>query len=195
MDDANWVPKLHKCDDNNNNAKGSFYKDSNDNVIQPFELHHDKVEALRGFDFDLRPATPWKNKEESTKDFMYFSSENVTAKDLLKKGGRANVKINDTDIAIISHDNVVYAVQGKCPHVGGPLHLGDIEDVPGTGPCIKCPWHSWTFSLQTGKCIVPSGRDLAGQLETFPVQVNPKRNEIRIGFTEIAPSIFSNPPM
>ncbi|CAL8072240.1 unnamed protein product [Orchesella dallaii] len=193
MAETSSVLRLHKCDaNNNNNAKGTFIKDWNDNVVQPWQLLPSSAKPLRGF--ELPKTTPWMVNDESRTDFMYFSAENVTAKEFVKSGGRANVTVNEKDIALISHDNVVYAVQEKCPHIGGPLHIGDIEDVPGCGPCIKCPWHSWTFSLKTGKCIAPSGRDLAGHLETFPVRVNSERNEIKIGFTEIAPSIFSNPP-
>lgn len=37
-------------------------------------------------------------------------------------------------------------------NVGGPLHMGDIEDVAGM-TCVRCPWHHYKFELQSGKCV------------------------------------------
>eukprot|EP00470_Lotharella_oceanica_P015091 CAMPEP_0170198848 /NCGR_PEP_ID=MMETSP0040_2-20121228/69013_1 /TAXON_ID=641309 /ORGANISM="Lotharella oceanica, Strain CCMP622" /LENGTH=110 /DNA_ID=CAMNT_0010448907 /DNA_START=505 /DNA_END=837 /DNA_ORIENTATION=+ len=34
--------------------------------------------------------------------------------------------------------------------MGGPLTLGDIEEISGD-PCVKCPWHSYLVSLTCGK--------------------------------------------
>ncbi|KAM9138689.1 Rieske domain-containing protein isoform 1-T1 [Pangshura tecta] len=33
---------------------------------------------------------------------------------------------------------------------GGPLHLGEIEDINGQ-PCIICPWHKYKITLATGE--------------------------------------------
>ena len=33
------------------------------------------------------------------------------------------------------------ATSEKCPHAGGPLHLGDIEVLPDKSLCVRCPWH------------------------------------------------------
>jgi nitrite reductase/ring-hydroxylating ferredoxin subunit len=42
-----------------------------------------------------------------------------------------------------------FAVESICPHSGGPLYQGDIED----GPVIICPYHEYRFDLRTGRCI------------------------------------------
>jgi nitrite reductase (NADH) small subunit len=34
-----------------------------------------------------------------------------------------------------------------CPHAGGNLAAGHIEDHQ-----VCCPWHEWTFDLDTGSC-------------------------------------------
>ena len=52
---------------------------------------------------------------------------------------------------------------------GGPLHLGDIEEIDDT-VCVKCPWHGWKMDLETGKVVHPAGHDLRSTL-TFPVKV------------------------
>jgi len=36
-----------------------------------------------------------------------------------------------------------------CSHEGGPLNLGDIEDVGGDR-CLVCPWHRYEFKLTDG---------------------------------------------
>ena len=34
---------------------------------------------------------------------------------------------------------------------GGPLALGAVEEVPGAGACLRCPWHGSLVSLETGE--------------------------------------------
>uniref|UniRef100_A0A0B6Z049 Rieske domain-containing protein n=1 Tax=Arion vulgaris TaxID=1028688 RepID=A0A0B6Z049_9EUPU len=42
----------------------------------------------------------------------------------------------------------------SCPHAGGPLDQGDIEDIDGSVRVV-CPLHDYSFDLVTGKS--PSG--------------------------------------
>jgi hypothetical protein len=35
-------------------------------------------------------------------------------------------------------------ISAKCPHRGGPLHLGEVED---GGHFLKCPWHKTRVSI------------------------------------------------
>ncbi|MEM7775324.1 MAG: thiamine pyrophosphate-binding protein [Pseudomonadota bacterium] len=64
------------------------------------------------------------------------------------------------------------AMDNHCPHQGGPLGEGSIEQ--GTdGKCwIRCPWHGWDFDPITGK--PPGGHEDSGQ-ETFPVEIRDGR--------------------
>ncbi|MBI2213347.1 MAG: Rieske 2Fe-2S domain-containing protein [Acidobacteria bacterium] len=45
-----------------------------------------------------------------------------------------------------------FATDDACPHRGGPLSEGDI-----LGDEIVCPWHLWSFRLDTGvnPCSLP----------------------------------------
>ncbi|MFW2390140.1 MAG: thiamine pyrophosphate-dependent enzyme [Polyangiales bacterium] len=54
------------------------------------------------------------------------------------------------------------AMDNKCPHQGGPLGEGSIEN-----GWLRCPWHGWDFHPLTGK--PPGGFD--DGVETFPVEV------------------------
>lgn len=42
----------------------------------------------------------------------------------------------------IERDDAVHLVASRCPHRGGPLHLGDVVD--GT---LRCPWHGSSFRV------------------------------------------------
>uniref|UniRef100_A0A672MM89 Rieske domain-containing protein n=1 Tax=Sinocyclocheilus grahami TaxID=75366 RepID=A0A672MM89_SINGR len=41
-------------------------------------------------------------------------------------------------------------MDSSCPHEGGPLEQGDIEDLGNGKLALICPWHYFDFSLETG---------------------------------------------
>lgn len=55
--------------------------------------------------------------------------------------------VNGKDVAVFVMDGGFIATSGICPHAHGPLHEGEVED-----GVLTCPWHGWTFSLDSGKC-------------------------------------------
>lgn len=68
---------------------------------------------------------------------------------------------NQSKIVVIQsrRSEIFYAFNSICPHSGGPLHLGtleDIEDIDLSGECKKalvCPWHAYRFETLTGKSL------------------------------------------
>lgn len=42
----------------------------------------------------------------------------------------------------------VYALDGLCPHKGGPLGEGYCENGK-----VYCPLHGWQFDIKTGACV------------------------------------------
>ncbi|MGA2233332.1 MAG: Rieske 2Fe-2S domain-containing protein [Tepidisphaeraceae bacterium] len=56
------------------------------------------------------------------------------------------VEIDGYQLAVFRHGPNVYALDNNCPHAGGPLAEGTIED-----NCCVCPWHSWSFHLENGQ--------------------------------------------
>ena len=38
-------------------------------------------------------------------------------------------------------------MDAECPHAGGPLAEGTIEN-----GCVTCPWHDYSFELASGRC-------------------------------------------
>ncbi|WP_180539873.1 Rieske (2Fe-2S) protein [Nevskia soli] len=55
------------------------------------------------------------------------------------------VMVDDKPYALCLVDGQVHALDGTCPHQGGPLGQGMLN-----GSKIMCPWHAWEFDCATG---------------------------------------------
>ncbi len=49
------------------------------------------------------------------------------------------------EIALFNVDGNYYALENACPHQGGPIAEGWVENLT-----VTCPWHAWCFDLRTG---------------------------------------------
>src|SRR5579859_7811339 len=77
--------------------------------------------------------------------------------------GRGVVRVvNGAEIAVMRDGDEVYALGNQCPHCGGQIGDGYVED----GKAI-CPLHAWDFDLQTG--ISPFNP--VDSLPTYPARV------------------------
>ncbi len=63
-------------------------------------------------------------------------------------------------LCMTRHKGEYAALDNKCPHQGGPLGEGSIEN-----GLLRCPWHGWDYDPLTGKA--PGYDD---GVETFPVE-------------------------
>ncbi|XP_077991874.1 Rieske domain-containing protein-like [Glandiceps talaboti] len=63
---------------------------------------------------------------------------------------RKVIEVNGRTLVIFYHNGDVFALDKYCYHAGGPLEVGDIEDIAGVS-CIICPWHKYKISLATGE--------------------------------------------
>src|SRR5438309_2326154 len=70
--------------------------------------------------------------------------------DELPKGGSKEVEHDGRIYALFNVDGTITAIDGICPHQGGPLAEGGVE-----GTIVTCPWHGWQFDVRTG--TMPSG--------------------------------------
>ena len=57
------------------------------------------------------------------------------------------VKVNDKKICLINKNNKFYAIQDLCPHMGHPLHLGNLNPFNE----IICALHTYRFKLSNGE--------------------------------------------
>jgi nitrite reductase (NADH) small subunit len=65
--------------------------------------------------------------------------------------GRA-VSVGGRDLAIFNVGDRFLAVDGRCPHKGGPLCDGIVA-----GETVVCPLHAWKVGLTTGEVERPTG--------------------------------------
>lgn len=49
-------------------------------------------------------------------------------------------------IALFNVEGEFHALDGLCPHQGGPLGKGRL-----TGSVVTCPWHGFQFDVRTGQ--------------------------------------------
>lgn len=65
----------------------------------------------------------------------------------LPPGAGLSVEVGGQTIGLFNCGGEIHALDNVCPHRGGPLGEGYVDCVNGT---VQCPWHGWTFALQTG---------------------------------------------
>lgn len=86
----------------------------------------------------------------------------------LQDGRVKSVAVGDKTVALTHYKNQFAAMDNRCPHQGGPLGEGSIEE-GSDGKCwLRCPWHGWDFDPLTGE--PPGGHEDSGQT-MYPVDV------------------------
>lgn len=79
----------------------------------------------------------------------------------LPDGRVMTVTAGGESLALTRYEGRLGAMCNACPHQGGPLGEGSIEN-----GWLRCPWHGWDFHPTTGK--PPGGYD--DGVPTFPVE-------------------------
>uniref|UniRef100_A0A8C4U094 Rieske domain-containing protein n=1 Tax=Falco tinnunculus TaxID=100819 RepID=A0A8C4U094_FALTI len=74
----------------------------------------------------------------------------IGKEDDIKKSQRTTAKVNGREVVVFYHEGKFHAMDSRCYHEGGPLCLGEIEDINGQA-CIVCPWHKYKITLETGE--------------------------------------------
>lgn len=67
-------------------------------------------------------------------------------KEDLLEGRVMTVLAGHTDVCLTHFEGKICALDNKCPHQGGPLGEGSIEN-----GLLRCPWHGWDYHPCTGK--------------------------------------------
>ncbi len=62
------------------------------------------------------------------------------------RGTTREVIAGDRVVALANVEGQIYALDGVCPHQGGPLGEGELQ-----GSILTCPWHGWQFDVCTGQ--------------------------------------------
>ena len=86
----------------------------------------------------------------------------VAALDDVRQKGVVVVSSGRHGIALFYHEDTVYAVDNRCPHMGFPLSRGSCHD-----GILTCHWHHARFDLRSGGTFDP----FADDVRVYPVEV------------------------
>ena len=82
--------------------------------------------------------------------------------DEVRSTGSKVVHVDGNTIVLFWHEDSIYAVDNRCPHMGFPLDRGSVKD------CIlTCHWHHARFDLASGGTFDPWADDV----RVFPIQI------------------------
>ncbi len=92
-------------------------------------------------------------------------------------GQGKQVMAHDKPMALFNVDGTFYAINQICPHMGGPLSEGTL-----IGKVVRCPWHGWTYCVDTGLPDHPGGHSVSAY------EVRVEGDDILVGWLKTPPS-------
>jgi nitrite reductase (NADH) small subunit len=61
-------------------------------------------------------------------------------------GSGVEAVVGEHIVALFNVGGEFFALDGVCPHQGGPLGEGELN-----GCVVTCSWHGWQFDVRTGQ--------------------------------------------
>ena len=92
----------------------------------------------------------------------------------LPPGRGRTVHLRGREFALYNLAGHFYALDDACPHAGGSLGSGCLENGH-----VVCPLHQWAFDLKTGACLSNAARPV----DTYPARVDNGQVQIAVDFT------------
>ena len=90
----------------------------------------------------------------------------------LPNDGRLVVSPNGLAILLLRRAGQVYAIGGRCPHLGCSMARGKVD-----GFMIVCPCHDWTFDIRSGELVI--AQEIT--LPTYRVKTDMQQIYLQIG--------------
>ncbi|HMD47904.1 MAG TPA: Rieske (2Fe-2S) protein [Bryobacteraceae bacterium] len=81
----------------------------------------------------------------------------------LPPGAVMEVVLGDDSFAVCNAGGELHALSGICPHAGGPIGQGAMQE-----NLVYCPWHEWAYDCRTGE----NDYDPAVKLDKFAVKTD-----------------------
>ena len=75
-----------------------------------------------------------------------MTQHRVAAISEIPPGSGKELVVDGRIIALYHVDGQFHAIDGVCPHAGGPLGQGMLRK-----NIVTCPWHGWQFDVSTGR--------------------------------------------
>ncbi|MDR3095572.1 MAG: Rieske 2Fe-2S domain-containing protein [Paraburkholderia sp.] len=100
--------------------------------------------------------------------------------DALTDSSPLALNVDGRPLGVCKVGDKVYAFRNMCPHRRAPLACGTVEGtmVPVSragefkyameGQVLRCPWHGWEFSIETGESLFGVSDT---RVRTYPVVV------------------------
>ncbi len=73
----------------------------------------------------------------------------------LRTAGLRHVQAGGASLVVLWHEGTVFALDNRCPHLGFPLHRGDVHD-----GLLACHWHHARFDVTCGATLDPWADDV-----------------------------------
>jgi len=86
----------------------------------------------------------------------------VAARSEISPGSMKAFDVNGRGVALFNIGGNFCAIDDTCPHRGGPLSQGSLEE-----NVVTCPWHGWRYDVTTGACL----NNPSVSQKRYPVQV------------------------
>ncbi|XP_031553525.1 Rieske domain-containing protein-like [Actinia tenebrosa] len=117
----------------------------------------------------------------------------VCTKDKIMQERKMQCRVDGRQVAMFYHDGEIFVLDHSCYHAGGPLSLGDIEDIQGR-PCVICPYHKYKITLDNGEGLYysydikdlrkpPKLRSKGVKQRTHDVKVN--GNDVYVALSDV----------
>ncbi len=88
------------------------------------------------------------------KKIKWHKAANSEAEIKLNSNGIGVVEIEGKKICVAKAKNEWHAFAYSCPHAGGIMAEGYLDEAGGN---VSCPIHGYKFNLKNGRCKIPDG--------------------------------------
>lgn len=95
---------------------------------------------------------------------MTTSWQRIIGLDELPEGRVMTATVGRRNLAVTHHEGQYGTLENRCPHQGGPLGEGSIEQ-----GCLRCPWHGYDYDPISGEPPPP----FADAPAAYPTEVRP----------------------
>ena len=99
----------------------------------------------------VKPADPTNPTDPSTSTGRSGRWHRVDPVDVPDEGRVRSVVVDGNSVALTRCAGVLGALENRCPHQGGPVGEGSIEN-----GWLRCPWHGYDYDPTTGSSLKAS---------------------------------------
>ena len=85
-----------------------------------------------------------------------------TLAELPVEGEAKEITVGATTLCVARVNGEIAALANDCPHRGGPLGQGLVEEGR-----VVCPWHAWAFDVKDGTAL----HDEAAKVRIYEVRI------------------------